>query len=109
MSEEKRKDYKPIASPILQTLIAKELKFILLTRSKFRYAAHVSPAFASRCASPKTTHQSTPPGLRAGRPTAAHDRHRPGPSQPAAGHVGSPGGLLRRSGRKSRDLCAPSA
>lgn len=59
MSEEKRKDYKPIAlgaldlypdmikgsigipadvlSPILQTLIAKELKFILLTGSKFRY------------------------------------------------------------------------
>jgi len=59
MSEERRKDYKPIAlggldiypdmikgsigipadalSPILQMLIAKELKFILLTGSKFRY------------------------------------------------------------------------
>lgn len=59
MSEDRRKDYKPIAlgaldlypdmikgsigipadalSPILQILIAKELKFILLTGSKFRY------------------------------------------------------------------------
>ncbi len=54
MSEEKRKDYKLIAlgaldlypdsigipadvlSPILQTLVTKELKFILLTGSKFR-------------------------------------------------------------------------
>jgi hypothetical protein len=59
MSEEKRKDYEPIAlgslealpdlirgsigiptdalSPILQTLIAKELKFVLMTGSKFRH------------------------------------------------------------------------
>ena len=59
MSEERRKDYKPIAlgaldiyqdmikgsigipadalSPILQMLIAKQLKFVLLRGSKFRY------------------------------------------------------------------------
>jgi hypothetical protein len=59
MSEERRKDYKPIAvgspdtypdmirgrvgipadvlSPILQLLIAKELRFLLMTGSKFRY------------------------------------------------------------------------